>query len=454
MARPSDPPEQTDSDAVPPSETRNLWALAVHFVFLRAGWVFKTETVIMPTFLDTISGAHWLRGCLPVLNRLGASLPPLALAPRLRDTPLKKLALCGATLVMAVPFLLLSSVCFVISPGDKPGWLPALFLGCYAVCFIGTGLNRLAFNTIQGKQIRAHRRGQLVAASGILGSIAAVTGVLLLLPGWLNLPDGNGFRYIFGCTGLGFVAAGACALLIRERPDPPQTGDGETLSTTIRESWGVLRRDADFRRLVVVGMLFISIQLAFPHFARLGRDQLDGGENADLGWHLMLWVVCQSTGFGLGSLPSGWIADRYGNRLAIRLQVLAVAMAPALAILLTSSLVPGGERLYWLTFLLLGLTPLTFRTLNNYTLELAPPELHPRYLSTLSVCLAVPFVASPLVGWLVGWLGFPFVFLAISATVATAGLLTFRLAEPRHRREPAPTSPWPPDTMDPPKPVR
>ena len=89
-------------------ESRNLLALAAHYISLRLGWIFKTETVIMPAVMDAISGAGWLRGCLPVVNRVCSSLPPLFYAPQLKAARRKRTMLTLATLTMAVPFLILA----------------------------------------------------------------------------------------------------------------------------------------------------------------------------------------------------------------------------------------------------------------------------------------------------------------------------------------------------------
>ena len=158
----------------------------------------------------------WLRGCLPVVNRICSSLPPLFYAPKLKAAPRKKVLLGVATLAMAIPFCLLAVTWLRIwQPGSgllvgMSGWMPALFLVCYGVVFVFTGLQRLAWSTLQGKLIRDNRRGRLLAISGLLGSIISVTAVLLLIPGWLKQPDG-GFAWIFLMTAAGFVVAGGLA---------------------------------------------------------------------------------------------------------------------------------------------------------------------------------------------------------------------------------------------------
>jgi MFS family permease len=60
-------------------------------------------------------------------------------------------------------------------------------------------------------------------------------------------------------------------------------------------------------------------------------------------------------------------------------------------------------------------------------------QQHSRYLSTMTVCFAVPFVFAPLVGWLVDTLPYQWSFVAVSAVIAIGGVLTFYMPEPRER---------------------
>jgi MFS family permease len=428
-------------------ERRNLFTLSAHYVSLRLGWIFKTETVIMPAFMDAISGAGWLRGCLPVVNRISSSLPPLFYAPHLKAAPKKKTLLSLATLSMAIPFCLLAVTWLVVWQPDSstvsnlPGWLPALFLACYGIVFVATGLQRLAWATLQGKLIRANRRGRLMAISGLVGSVISVTAVLLLIPDWLNRPDG-GFAWIFLMTAAGFVVAGGLAACVSEPADLPESDkgpdrgpgkDGEQTTSPGRrpielllDAWDLFRSNRPFRRIACVAMLFISIQLAFPHFQTLGRTTLSDAQR-EQGSYLMHWLVAQNIGFGVGTLLLGSLADLCGNRLAIRIEIFLLASVPLLALLPAEAY--GGH--YWIIFSLLGLTPLTFRTISNYVLELAPPSEHPRYIATLNLAMIVPFFASPAVGWTIDEFGFEAVFISIAVLVTCGGLLTFTMAEPR-----------------------
>jgi len=152
-----------------------------------------------------------------------------------------------------------------------------------------------------------------------------------------------------------------------------------------------------------------------------------GGGGLELG----IVTACRFAPLLFLGLHAGAIADRWGNRLAIRLEIAAVIAAPLSALGLAAGWLPGGAAYLWISFFLLGLTPVLMRTLMNFALELSEPADHPRYISTLKLCMAVPFVFSPLIGLLVDRAGFHIVFAVITCLIALGGVMTFRLAEPR-----------------------
>lgn len=412
--------DRRQSEQIERHEPRNIVALAVHHIILRVAWVFKTESVIIPAFLDSVSSAGWLRGCLPILNRIGQSLPPLLFAERLRHARLKKIPLAVTTFLMAIPFLVLAVIWRELD--DKHAtWLPPAFLVLYVLFFSFTGLNQLSFGTIQGKLIRPERRGQLMALAGIPGSVLAISAAWFLLREWLYLPNG-GFDLIFAFTGTGFLVSGLAVVLVRE-PKDPIVSEHERRHGGIRFREAI-RKDVAFRRLLIVGMLFITAQLLFPHYQALGRRR-PGYSPSDL----MYWVIAQNAGAGFFAFIAGRLADRHGNRTALWMEIVGAALTPVIALVLAF---PAAELpLYWMTFFVLGTVPTAFRTFSNYVLELTTPENHPRYLSILRVAMAIPLVLSPVVGLLIDWLGFIPVFGAITGLLLYGCWYSRNLIEPR-----------------------
>src|SRR4051794_12291200 len=89
-------PATSAVDEPRPHERWNFLTLIVYQVLMRTGWIFKTESSIMPAVLDSFaaygtpaSALSWLRGPLPLLNRFGQSVPPLMMARRIKVMPRK-----------------------------------------------------------------------------------------------------------------------------------------------------------------------------------------------------------------------------------------------------------------------------------------------------------------------------------------------------------------------------
>ena len=446
----SDRSDDTAPTAAPAAERRNLATLAGYVVALRVSWIFKTESVVMPALLDTLTaplltaggaggtagGAGWVQGFLPLLNRAGQSVPPLLYADSLRDRPLKKWSVWATTLGMAAPFAALSGLLWAL--GDRFAGAGAVvgFLALYALFFTATGLNQLGFSTLQAKLIPPARRGRLIAAGGVLGSVAAVSLALGFLAGWRAGGPGS-FAALFAATAGGMVLSSGLILFAREEPDEPSAtralpGGGNRKNGRARrfrpgrpfaEAAAVLRTDPDFRRVAAVAVLFVTAQLAFPHYIVLAR-RAHGAGNLPL----ILFVAAQNVGAGLFSVAVGWVADRRGNRLAVRGCLAGIAALPPLALVLTRVEDP---RALAVLFFLLGLTPVTFKAVTNWTLELTAAANHPRYVSTLKLCMAGPFLLAVPVGAAIDAAGHGPVFGVVSLLVACGCGLTFLAPEPR-----------------------
>jgi MFS family permease len=256
-----------------------------------------------------------------------------------------------------------------------------------------------------------------------VGASAAMICAALLLLQWLH-DDGADYAAIFGFTTSLFAAASVMSWLLHELPDDhhePSRG----VMHVFQSAWRTLAEDANFRRLAIVSALFSTTLVLFPHYQALAKVKLGLGTT----W-LVWWVVAQNAGTALFSLLTGPLADSYGNRLALRIVTLLIIAGPlaALAAIYWPAI---GKEAFPAVFLFVGLTPVAQKTFNNYTLEITQPEHHPRYLSTLSLSMALPILASPLVSPLIALVGFETVYLGVVVLLIIGWLLSFRLLEPR-----------------------
>ena len=413
-----------DSDLPPAkvvSERRNFWTLGLVQITVRTGWIFKTESIIIPVVLDTLSGAAWMRGFLPMFSRSSYSLAPWLLNEQINGMPKKKWALSASLSGMAICFLGLAMLWMVFGE-SAADWMPFAFLVCYAAFFVCAGTTQLCFGTLQGKLVPARRRGRLMLLGNVGGAGVAISAASLLLPLWLESGDGK-FHLIFAISAVCFLAAACIGGQLAESPDNPNRSKKKMRLTA---SWHILCNDSAFRRAAFLACLFGTSFVLFPHYQALARVrlQIDFSD-------LIFWVIVQNAGTAVVSLVAGFIADARGNRLVLRLLLFGLFLLPGLALYLTYNL-NWGRGIYWGIFLLLGLVPVTLRTLQNYTLELVPGTDYPRYLSTLGLCIAAPMMVSPLVGLAIDRWGFDGVFLCVSLVLLVGWFQTFLLAEPRH----------------------
>ena len=428
--------------AAPPAadrEGRNTFWLECHQVVIRVGWIFKTETIIMPAVLDAVVDSGFLRGLLPVLNRGGQSVPPLCFSGALARRPVKKWLLVRTSLAMAACFAVLAVVWGPLQ-ASRPDLLAAVFLVVYSAFSSANGLNQLVAAALQGKLISPGRRGRAMVISVALGSVLAIIAAVLLLGPWLREPDG--FPKIFAATAAFFALAALAPLMLDEHPDESRravvngggtaTGFFTRSVTAARHGLALWRAtialDRALVRLSMVAACFSAVLMLFPHYQAFARDRLGSGTSS-----LLAWVVTQNAATGLASLVAGPVADRRGTRIVLVWLVALSSLTPLVVTALSLATHAVAVEWFWIVYVPLGLNPISLKLFTNYALELAPRAAdHPRYVSIVGAALAAPFVLSPLVGLAVDVFGFRHVFVAGAAVIAAGAAIALGLPEPRH----------------------
>ena len=421
------PKNATDGDAkIYPTTVRNSITLIFYGVFVRVGWIFKTESIVMPAIMDSIGGGGWLRGCLPMLNRLGQSLSPLIFSEAIRRLGRKKIGLSLFIALMGLSFVALALIWYFLD-GHYPVWLPYLFLAIYSVFWFSVGLHNLSLSLLYGKLIPANRRGRLMLLTTSIGSIFAIAAAWFLMKPWLANGSDN-FVWLFVGTAVAMLAAAVLGLTLVEE-EVVASEVSSSLVQVFKNSIAILKTDRNFRLLVIIAATYgVSITLV-PHYQACVRENLNWGLAA-----CVPWVIAQNLGAGFFSIPIGQIADRYGYRLALKWTMLILCAAPLLTMffLRFGSATGTSQFGFQAVFFLLGLTPVTMRTFSNYTLEIADADQQPIYLSTLGIGMALPVVLfSAGVGALVDIIGFETAFFGVVAVLLLGWCLTFRLIEPR-----------------------
>ena len=402
-----------------PSEKRNLVVFALNQILMRLGWMFKAESVVIPAFIDIYTSSGTIRGLLPLILRIGQSLPQFLVAQRVAQMPKKQGFFILTGFGFAIPWCVLSLILGLTSWSANV--IVAIFLLLCTVHWLMVGCNHLASGTLQGKLISPEKRGRLLAYSNVIGCSLSIGLAVYLMPRWLSESNPH-YAVIFGVTSGAFGIAAFISFWFKELPSQPE--GAAPFFKFLGDALLLLRHDRNFRRFALVILLFYSIWPLFPHYAVFGKRTLGLASSG-----FVTLIVAQNASNAVGAGIMGNIADRSGNRFVLRLLILISAFTPLLAVII--SRMPSGAQLYWIIFALIGFTPVSARIVTNYTLEIAPQEKHPQYLGVMSLFQAIPLFVSPLIGALIEEFAFEPVFITCSVLVSLGFLLTFKLDEPR-----------------------
>ena len=402
-----------------PYEKRNLIVFGLNQILIRLGWMFKAESVVIPAFIDTYTSSGTIRGLLPLILRIGQSLPQFLIAQRVARMPKKQAFFILTAFGFAIPWFVLSLTLGFTNWAANV--MVAVFLVLCTLHWLTVGCHLLAHGTLQGKLISPEKRGRLLAYSNIIGCTLAIGLAFYLMPRWLSESPPR-YAVIFGATAVSFGVAASVSFWFKELPLPPQRT--APFFKFLGDALLLLKHDRDFRRFAIVILLFYSMWPLFPHYTVFGQRTLGLAPSG-----FVTLIIAQNASNAVGSGIMGNIADRSGNRFVLRLLILIGAFMPLLAVGI--SRMPSGAQFYWIIFALMGFTPVSARIVTNYALEIAPQEKHPQYLGVMSLFQALPLFVSPLVGMLIEKFAFEPVFIGCSALVSLGFLLTFRLVEPR-----------------------
>ena len=402
-----------------PSEKRNLIVFALNQILMRLGWMFKAESVVIPAFIDIYTSSGTIRGLLPLILRIGQSLPQFLVAQRVARMPKKQGFFILTGFGFTIPWCVLSLILGLTSWSANV--IVAIFLLLCTIHWLMVGCNHLANGTLQGKLISPQKRGRLLAYSNVIGCSLSIGLAIYLMPRWLSESNPR-YAIIFGVTAGAFGIAAVISFWFRELPSQPE--GTAPFFKFLGDALLLLRHDRNFRRFALVILLFYAIWPLFPHYAVFGKRTLGLASSG-----FVTLIVAQNASNAVGAGIMGNIADRSGNRFVLRLLIFISAFTPLLAVGISQ--MPSGAQFYWIIFALIGLTPVSARIVTNYTLEIAPQEKHPQYLGVMSLFQAIPLFVSPLIGALIEGFAFEPVFIGSGALVLLGFLLTFRLDEPR-----------------------
>jgi MFS family permease len=370
---------------------RNVAALIADFALFSVGLTFYDPFVVLPAFVQQLTGSELVVGALSAVRVLMIALPQVWAASVLTARPRKKPLLVWSSVAGRLPVLLLA-LATLLWAERAPGLVVGVLGLSVALFFVSEGLNGISWPALVGKVVPEDVRGRFFGFGQLLasaGALAAGYAVRAILSGSEGLQPQR-WALLFGLSSVGLFLSVAAMLAIREeKEDRPL----ETVSVRrgANAVLACLRGDRDLRRVVATQIALGAAAATFPFFVVRARQTVAGGDRL-----IGLYLVMQSIGGAAAAVFCGQLIDRVGSWAALR----TVACAQVLA-LAAASLAAGTTPapLYLSGFLLLGfVSSSTWWSFSAYLLNMSTAQQRPLYLAASGTLTAPVFLSSIVVG--------------------------------------------------------
>jgi len=427
------PSEKGDNGrTISESEVRRSFALGVfNGAAFRLAEALIDPPLVLTWFVSQLTSSNLLVGLVAPLGNAGWFLPQVFLSARIQRMERKMPSYTLSAVIRTAAWLLLAATVWLV---DDLRLLLVCFFVLYTVARLAAGPAGLVFFEVVVKTIPARRRGSFFAWRQLLGSVLGLGGgwivKMVLNHPALPFPRSHAFLFVLYCAMM--VPAFVAFTLIREPPGAT-VAQPVTLGEQLRRAGRLLREDRVFRRYMATRTALGLAGIALPFYGIYAKDTLGASEGM-----VGVYLTTRIGALLLLNLLWGWLSDRRGNRLVMRLLSLGSGLTPLLALALVGLvglLRPQGA---WLPYLALPLffldgaaRPAQILVGSNFLVELVPEAERSLYLGLSNTLMGIVILISGLGGLVVDCCGFAGLF-AVSLGLCLAGYaLAAELPEPR-----------------------
>jgi hypothetical protein len=415
-------------------ERRNFKGLTVDGALYFVALTFLDATILIPLFLQHVSGSALLIGLATAIRHLCFVLPQVFIAkwmhriPRLNRFVFRTYLFCRFGFLLVIGMLLYNS--------QSPWVLICFFIGHTLFC-LGEGLSQVPWMDLFGRTISPRNHGKLFGLMQTLGALGSFAAGLLIQQ-VLSHPDSYpyplNFLIVFSLAFLLLFCSSLSFLYVKEGTRRSESSPEleKKRSEPTRTLVATLRQNLPFRRLMGIQMLIGLHQLAMPFYILYVQEMPE--VSGDLIGRL---VIAQIVGGMAGGLLFGTLSQKVGNRSTIRWDVLCNVLVPVL--ILSAGRQAGGieqQSLVLTAFCLIGVVGGGWIGFTNYLLEISNDHTRGRMVAYLNMCTAPLALLPVFSGSLVKALSYEKVFGIVLILLLVALLLTWKLplTTIRHRR--------------------
>jgi MFS family permease len=401
-----------------PNYRWNFATFVLDYAVFLVGIGFVSNVTVLPALASQLTTSAVLIGLATTMFTLGWTVPQLAAAHVIKDSPRKKPFFSRALPVrLALPTIAIAL--WVGLAGRPSAMLAVLMVGMFLFA-ASDGFMTLVWFDIMARAIPVNRRGRLLGLAQFIGGIGGIgVGILvgLIVDRWA-FP--RSYAILFTCATAGIAISSVATLSIRE-PEPEEQSHDERAA---QDGWlRVVLRNPDYLRLMASRILVGMAGLATPFYVIHAADVLHLPASS-----IGTFVAANTVGGLASSLFLGILSERRGPLFTIRFSS-GVAVAGPLSVLLPHlSGSPEFSWAYLLAFFAIGVSRSAMMLgFTNYTLEIAPASMRPAYVGLSNTLMGVMAFVPALGGWLLEATSYSWLFMTAAALTLVGFAVTLSL---------------------------
>lgn len=416
-------PERTDAEMAAEVERHYPWNFVVNLLDVADFWFglsFISSATIVPLFISKLTPNPIAIGLAAMMAQGGWFLPQLFTANFVERLPWKKPMVVNLGFFLErLPmwFIVLSAV---IAARSTSAAL-VLFLFAYSWHSLGAGVVGIAWQDLIARCFPVERRGRFLGTSLFVGAAAGAAAAGFSVRLLASFPFPTNFVYAFTIAAF-FITLSWFFLSLTREPAHPVEVARQSQRQFLTELPPMVRRDQNFSHFLAA-RLMLALSGMGTGFVTVAAVQRWAIADSTVGAYTAAFLIGQTA----GNLLFGFLADRYGHKLALEFACLLSFLAFALAWLAP---VPSW---YFVVFALLGaVTGITIVSGILVVMEFTTPQKRPTYMGLTNTAVGVVSIIGPLLGALLAAAGYSLLF-AVSAGLGLLALIMMRwwVREPR-----------------------
>ena len=365
--------------------TRNLYLNCIHEFSWGFGIAFHTTYAVIPLFLKKLGAPDAVIISVAGLFSVLIAFPMLFTAILGRNIRNIKIAVMVSHSLVLPPIFIAGFLFAFLAPTGPHAWV--YYYACFVLYCLALGFIIPIWADFLAQIFPRESRGHYLGISFAFNSIGGFAGgiiVKILLNSTLPFPTNFGWGFIIMGISLGL---GILAYLFYNVDNKSDKTPHKSIADFWRDTKSIIQTHLNFRRYLFSRILITAHFPAMSLYA-VYTQNLFGFNISEAGVFTVLQVIT----FGLGSVASGKIGDRWGHKTAIILSFSCYLLAIVCTVFAASMI-----HVYAI-FLALGLGHGGFMpSAMNMVYEFAESRDSKTYIALIDTFLA-PFVLLMIIG--------------------------------------------------------